>query len=104
MTNNNTTNKVYIPVREFGWEVGKEGPMFELTCKHHPTAKYLTKNPHTRSLHFIAPCKEWSENPDIFGGKMECPCPFGDLVVVMEKDTDEYESYLIRVAEREERD
>lgn len=65
----------HIPVDEFEW--GEIGPMHELTCKNHPTAEYLTKNPWMRGIHFI-------KGPKEFGPFTECPCPFGDLVVVVE--------------------
>lgn len=58
------------PVSEFRFpEPGST--MFKLTCRNHPTAKYLTKNPYERNLHLI-------ESPEGFG---ECACPFKDLVV-----------------------
>lgn len=46
----------------------------ELTCVNHPTARYLTKNPWTRSLHFV----QAAEGFDF----TECPCPFSDLRVI----------------------
>lgn len=64
----------WIPVNEFKWP--EPGGMFHLTCKNHPTAKYLTKNPFMRHLHFI-------KAPEGMYG--ECPCPFGDLVVIIEE-------------------
>lgn len=56
-----------------------------LTCANHPTARYLTKNPWERGLHFIRPCDEapvegWP------GSGLECPCPFSDLRVVVFDD------------------
>lgn len=62
-----------IPVREYEW-TDDYSYMRELTCKNHPTARYLTKNPWSRSLHFIKP-------PDGYIG--ECECPFSDLVVIV---------------------
>jgi hypothetical protein len=56
--------------------------MKELTCVHHPTAQYLTKNPWQRGLHFIEPCVEAPVEGWPFGG-FECPCPFSDLRVVV---------------------
>jgi hypothetical protein len=71
----------WVPVREFPWPASDEiGGLFELTCRNHPSAKYLTKHPMFRSLHLIevpddvAP--EHRTKP--FG---ECDCPFGDLIV-----------------------
>jgi hypothetical protein len=46
----------------------------EMTCVNHPTARYLTKNPWQRGLHFVTPATGF--------GFSECPCPFGDLRVV----------------------
>lgn len=48
--------------------------MKHLTCINHPTALYLTKNPWSRTLHWIRASKE-------FPGS-ECPCPFEDLRVI----------------------
>ena len=46
-----------------------------LTCRNHPTARYSTKNPYQRSLHFLRGPVEtpWTE----------CACPFSELVVVV---------------------
>jgi hypothetical protein len=54
--------------------------MKTLTCRNHPTAEYLTKNPWLRSIHVI-------RLPESLGDKErtdtgECRCPFSDLVVV----------------------
>jgi hypothetical protein len=51
------------------------GTMKYMTCRNHTGARYLTKNPWQRSLHFITPdpSQTW-----------ECPCPFSDLVVIAE--------------------
>lgn len=61
-----------------------------ITCRHHPTARYLSKNPWTRSLHFIRPCDEMLEGDPSFRpnrpdgvGSLECDCLFSDLVVVL---------------------
>lgn len=48
----------------------------DITCVNHTGAKYLSKNPYIRSLHFIA------GDPKV-GLITECPCPFGDLRVVI---------------------
>lgn len=52
--------------------------MYELTCKNHRGARYLTKNPFQRGLHFVEadPSRRDLEFKD-----WECPCPFDDLVV-----------------------
>lgn len=67
----------YIPVGEFKWD--EPGPLHKLTCKNHPTAEYLSKNPWLRGIHVI-------KTPDGFGYFTECPCPFSDMVVVVEVD------------------
>lgn len=56
-----------------------------MTCVNHPTARYITKNPHTRTLHFIKPCEEAPQEGWPMGG-LECPCPFSDLRVIMEEE------------------
>lgn len=56
-----------------------------LTCRNHPTARYLTKNPWSRGIHFIAAPIEARDQPDWQGsgpGGLECTCPFSDLVVI----------------------
>lgn len=59
-----------IPVTEFKFP--QPGPdMFRLTCKNHAEMEYLTKNPYQRGLHLV---KGWPE----------CPCPFADLVVLVD--------------------
>ena len=69
-----------IPINLFSF--GEPGPeMFVLTCKNHPTAKYLTKNPYQRSVHFI-------REPEGFRHGQECPCKFKDLVVVTFEETE----------------
>jgi hypothetical protein len=62
--------------------------MKSLTCVNHPTAKYLTKNPWTRGLHFISPCDEAPFGDQSVGvlAAWECPCPFSDLRVVAHDD------------------
>lgn len=65
-----------VPVGEFVW--GEPGRLKPLTCKNHPTARYLTKHPWLRGLHFI-------KAADGFGPYEECPCPFDDLVVIIEE-------------------
>jgi hypothetical protein len=63
-----------IPIGDYPWgEVGND--MVTLTCKNHPTAEYSTKNPWLRGIHI-------HKYPD--GWRSECPCPFGDLAVVVE--------------------
>lgn len=65
------------PISEF--DFGEPGPtMYELTCKNHPTARYLTKNPHCRSL-IVADLPK-GDIPRTSTG--ECTCPVSDLVVI----------------------
>lgn len=67
-----------VPVREFTFPSEHEiGDMFYLTCRNHPTARYSTKNPYCRSLHFL-------EGPEGSPFK-ECPCSFDELVVIVGK-------------------
>jgi hypothetical protein len=56
--------------------------MKELTCKNHPLAVYLTKNPWSRGLHFI-------QGPNGLTSLLdeECDCPFDDLRVVIRNDS-----------------
>lgn len=50
-----------------------------LTCVNHPFARYLTKNPWDRGLHFI-------QGPNGIDAMLddECKCGFTDLRVVIE--------------------
>jgi hypothetical protein len=68
--------KKFIPVREFAW--GEPSVLHAMTCKNHPTAAYLTKNPWERGIHFV-------KGADEFPYGVECPCPFDDLVVVVDE-------------------
>lgn len=66
------------PIRDFEFPSEREvGEMYSLTCRNHPTARYLTKNPYCRQLHFI-------EGPEGSPFK-ECACAFDDLVVLVDK-------------------
>lgn len=60
------------PVGEYEW-TDDYSFMRSMTCKNHPTARYLTKNPFFRGVHVV-------KFPD--GMTEECSCPFGDLVVI----------------------
>ena len=62
-----------VPVREFTW-TDDYSFLRELTCRNHPTANYLTKNPWNRSLLLV-------KFPD--AATKECECLFDDLVVVV---------------------
>jgi len=58
-----------------------------LTCRNHPTARYVTKNPWTRGIHFVTPPAEaedpqWRAEHGSGPANLECDCPFADLVVV----------------------
>lgn len=68
-----------VPVGDFKFPPEHEiGEMFSLTCWMHPTARYTTKNPYSRGLHFI-------EGPEGSPFK-ECPCHFDYLVVITDKE------------------
>jgi hypothetical protein len=64
-----------VPIREYEWGTDYSW-LRQLTCKNHPKAYYLTKNPWARSLHLI-------HGPDPEKPWVECECPFDDLVVVV---------------------
>lgn len=51
--------------------------MKSITCVNHPTARYLSKDPYSRGLHFI-------HSADEMPAGTECPCPFSDLRVIRE--------------------
>ena len=51
--------------------------MKTLTCRNHTGARYVTKNPWTRSLHFV------KGDPTV-GPTTECSCDFDDLVQIIE--------------------
>ena len=53
-----------------------------LTCINHPTARYVTKNPHARTLHFVRPPEEAPVEGWPLSG-LECPCSLDDLRVVI---------------------
>lgn len=66
-----------VPVEEFKW--GEVGKLRSLTCINHQEARYLTKNPWLRGLHFVKghnPMAPWTE----------CSCPFSDLVVIIKEE------------------
>jgi len=69
----------WVPINEFEWP--EPGGLFEVTCKNHPTAEYLTKNPWSRSLHAVG----MPTDEDMAGAPRsvtgECRCPFDHLVV-----------------------
>lgn len=66
-----------VPVLDFSFPTGTAiGDMYTLTCINHPTAKYLTKSPYERGLHFV---EGPAETPF-----RECECPFRDMVVLID--------------------
>lgn len=74
----------HVPIREYKFpnmdsagepDPNAKGGMYEITCINHQTAKYLTKNPFSRGLHFV-------QAADGFWWNEECPCGFDELVVV----------------------
>ena len=67
----------WIPVNEFPWP--EPGAMFTLTCKNHPSARYLTKNPFMRSLHLIEVPVDLKPEEKTSTG--ECACAFADMIV-----------------------
>lgn len=81
--------------------------MYSMTCKNHRGARYLTKNPNTRGLHFVRADEDYvrslPQNAEIiqraeadpnfsvaqllecasmYGAAFECPCPFSDLIFI----------------------
>jgi hypothetical protein len=68
------TRMKLTPIRDYKWTDDYSFHR-KLTCKNHPTARYLTKNPYFRSIHLI-------KLPD--GETKECTCPFDDLMVIEE--------------------
>lgn len=76
-----------VPVKDYEW-TDDYSFMRELTCKNHPTAMYLTKNPWQRSIHLI----KRPEGDIERNHTGECTCPFSDLVVrVREEDSQDNE-------------
>ena len=69
-----------VPIGEYEWT---DDYSFHrtLTCKNHPTAKYLTKNPFYRSIHVVKLPEGEIERSETG----ECTCPFSDLVVVTDE-------------------
>lgn len=67
-----------LPVADAPVDWEDYSTMKEMTCKNHPFARYLTKNPWSRGLHFI-------QGPHGLMSMIdpECDCPFEDLRVVI---------------------
>lgn len=76
MSNRPTTPAVYLPMDDPSIDWSDFSTMKEMTCKNHTGARYLTKNPWQRGLHFVA------GDPSV-GPYTECPCSFNHLVVVV---------------------
>lgn len=84
MTDQNIT---LIPLRDPSIDWDDLSTIKVLTCKNHTGARYHTKNPWTRTLHFtdfdeaiLELPKEERTGP----GLLECTCPFSDLRVIKE--------------------
>jgi hypothetical protein len=71
-----------IPIGEFEW-TDDYSFMRTLTCKNHPTSRYLTKNPYARNIH-LAKLPEGNIERNDYG---DCVCPLTDLVVIVEETT-----------------
>lgn len=59
---------------DFDWE-HNDMELRTITCMSHPSARYLSKHPWQRSLHFV-------ESAVDMPPFTECPCPLKNLVVV----------------------
>lgn len=68
--------ETYVPIDDFNW-ADNDMILQHITCKNHTTARYLSKHPYDRSLHFV-------ESAVDMPPFTECSCPFGDLVVVVQ--------------------
>ena len=67
-----------IPLAEFDW-AANDMKLQEITCKNHTTARYLSKHPWQRRLHFVEAAVDMPPFT-------ECPCPLEDLCVVEDSD------------------
>lgn len=77
------------PVLEFQWpSYGEIGPLFELTCKNHPTLRWSTKHPVHRSLHYLGVKDFEFTDEDRKYAFSECECPYSALQV-MEDETEQ---------------
>lgn len=66
---------MFVSIHEYEW-TDDYSYLRKLTCKNHPTARYLTKNPWFRGVHI-------QKFPD--GMTSDCSCPFNDMVVIIEE-------------------
>lgn len=65
------------PIGEYEW-TDDYSFLRTLTCKNHPTARYLTKNPWWRGIHII----KLPEGDIPRSETGECQCPLLDLAVI----------------------
>lgn len=78
--NERTWGKItFVPIREYEW-TNDYSFMRSVTCMNHPSARYLTKNPWTRTLHIVQ-LPDGKDIPRTASG--ECTCPFSDLAVII---------------------
>jgi hypothetical protein len=75
-----TKNEYLVETSDFVW-TDNYAFMRQMTCRNHRGARYLTKNPGSRGLHFV------EADPTVKVGEGnwmgECPCEYGDLMVVI---------------------
>lgn len=74
------------PISDYEW-TDDYSFMRTLTCKNHPTARYLTKNPWWRGIHGI----KLPEGDIPRSETGECQCPFSALAVIMPEPKKEKE-------------
>lgn len=77
--------KKWVPVKEFDWASNGLEHQY-LTCKNHSTARYLTKHPRMRGLHFIRRADEALRGEGEWTDMGECKCPYEDLVVLVDNE------------------
>lgn len=82
-----TGGMTLVPLNEFEWTDDYSYHRI-LTCRNHPTARYSTKNPFSRSL-FVQQIPDGEIERTPTG---ECTCPLGDLVVIRELSQSPYEN------------
>lgn len=76
-TKNETQTVVLVPIHDFPWEDKDLSGHEEMTCQNHRGMRYLTKNPHVRSIHIV------DVDPSVSArGMIDCACSFHDLLVV----------------------
>lgn len=67
------SNQMTLKISDVDWSSYKHK---YLVCKNHPMTRYLSKDPYTRSLHFLQ-----GPNGLPAGVDEECDCSFSDLRV-----------------------